>query len=237
MDRHLRPYKCDRQGCDAPAFGDAGGLFRHQREVHKSREGDRVLSEYFCPDVRCERHTRGFPRRWNLMEHQRRIHGVNRDQQQQQQQQRQDDNNNNSNSIISGGGHRNPTPRRSQNSIITSTTSTSSTTSRPMSPLSPRSESPRTAGTTTTTTSATSTTMPSIFMGFPPTSSSASASPLTGHHLHHHPTSTSTVNGLRVKLKELEDRKMMLEGENVKLGRDIEAVKHTLKVMEDSRRD
>ena len=27
---------------------------------------------------------------------------------------------------------------------------------------------------------------------------------------------------------------MMLEGENVKLGRDIEAVKHTLKVMEDS---
>ncbi|KAI9804241.1 MAG: hypothetical protein M1833_007048 [Piccolia ochrophora] len=76
MDRHFRPYKCDRAGCDAPAFGDAGGLFRHQREVHKTRDGDRPITEYMCPELRCERHKRGFPRRWNLMEHQRRVHGL-----------------------------------------------------------------------------------------------------------------------------------------------------------------
>lgn len=220
MDRHLRPYKCDRVGCDAPAFGDAGGLFRHQREVHKSRDGDRVLSEYFCPDVRCERHTRGFPRRWNLMEHQRRIHGINRDQLQQQQYQMDDTTATNNNSMMAAAHqNRKSGPRRSQTSIITTTTASTSSPSRPMSPLSPRSESPRTG-----TTTATSTTMPLFTGGFPPSSSSSGAAGAGN---------TSTVNGLRVKLRELEDRKMMLEGENVKLGRDIEAVKHTLKVMED----
>ena len=78
MDRHNRPYKCDRAGCEASAFGDAGGLFRHQREVHRTREGDRPVTEYFCQDVSCERHKRGFPRRWNLMEHRRRVHGVDK---------------------------------------------------------------------------------------------------------------------------------------------------------------
>lgn len=78
MDRHDRPYRCQQVGCDAPPFGDIGGLFRHRREVHKMRDGDRPLSEHFCPISTCERHTRGFPRRWNLLEHQRRIHGVTR---------------------------------------------------------------------------------------------------------------------------------------------------------------
>ena len=79
MDRHERPYSCDRPGCEARAFGDIGGLFRHQREVHKRPAGDRPITEYNCPDKTCERHTRGFPRRWNLLEHQRRIHGLGRD--------------------------------------------------------------------------------------------------------------------------------------------------------------
>ena len=78
MDRHQRPYSCDRPGCEARAFGDIGGLFRHQREVHKRPAGDRPITEYTCPDKTCERHTRGFPRRWNLLEHQRRIHSVGR---------------------------------------------------------------------------------------------------------------------------------------------------------------
>ncbi|KAI9801974.1 MAG: hypothetical protein M1825_003029 [Sarcosagium campestre] len=78
MDRHTRPYKCDRTGCDAPAFGDAGGLFRHQREVHKTRDDDRPITEYICPIASCPRNTRGFPRRWNLVEHQRRVHRLDK---------------------------------------------------------------------------------------------------------------------------------------------------------------
>ena len=79
MDRHNRPYRCDKPNCEAPAFGDIGGLFRHQREVHKVRDGDRPIMEHLCPDPSCDRNSRGFPRRWNLLEHQRRIHGINRE--------------------------------------------------------------------------------------------------------------------------------------------------------------
>lgn len=79
LDRHNRPYRCDKPDCEAPAFGDIGGLFRHQREVHKIRDGDRPIVEHFCPDPSCDRNSRGFPRRWNLLEHQRRIHGISRD--------------------------------------------------------------------------------------------------------------------------------------------------------------
>ncbi|KAI9827519.1 MAG: hypothetical protein M1832_004869 [Thelocarpon impressellum] len=79
MDRHNRPYKCDMTGCDALAFGDAGGLFRHRREVHRTREGDDPVTEYKCPEEGCERQKRGFPRHWNLMEHRRRVHGAPRE--------------------------------------------------------------------------------------------------------------------------------------------------------------
>ncbi|KAI9841844.1 MAG: hypothetical protein M1838_003362 [Thelocarpon superellum] len=75
MDRHRRPYRCEYADCGAPPFGDMGGLYRHLREVHRVREGDRAVTEYFCPEKQCERHKRGFPRRWNLTEHQRRVHG------------------------------------------------------------------------------------------------------------------------------------------------------------------
>ncbi|KAI9752577.1 MAG: hypothetical protein M4579_005575 [Chaenotheca gracillima] len=79
LDRHNRPYKCTREGCSAAPFGDAGGLYRHQREVHKTQEGDRPITEFLCPEKGCDRHVRGFPRRWNLIEHQRRVHGLDKE--------------------------------------------------------------------------------------------------------------------------------------------------------------
>jgi hypothetical protein len=30
---------------------------------------------YYCPYLSCERHTRGFPRKYNLVQHQRKCHG------------------------------------------------------------------------------------------------------------------------------------------------------------------
>ncbi|CAG8956742.1 hypothetical protein HYFRA_00012286 [Hymenoscyphus fraxineus] len=64
---YSRPYVCSVQGCKHPQFGDKGGLDRHTREVHGSKT-------YCCPITTCKRHTRGFPRKYNLFEHQKRCH-------------------------------------------------------------------------------------------------------------------------------------------------------------------
>lgn len=168
MDRHTRPYRCDMPACDAPAFGDAGGLFRHQREVHKSRDGDRPITEYLCPDRRCERNTRGFPRRWNLLEHQRRIHGISRD-------------------------------GNDDSRVLKRVKGARPVGSRPMSPVSPGAEDQRLS------------------------LSSSSWSKISDD---------ATASSLRAKLQELEARKTKLDDEHSKLGKDIEALKHTLRLLE-----
>jgi hypothetical protein len=74
MDKHKRPHKCEHPGCTTPAFGDKSTLIRHQREVHDSRNDGRSSGEWCCPAPSCERRSRGFARRWNLLEHCRRMH-------------------------------------------------------------------------------------------------------------------------------------------------------------------
>ncbi|KAH0553433.1 hypothetical protein GP486_006496, partial [Trichoglossum hirsutum] len=74
MDKHKRPHKCDYPGCTTPPFGDKSTLIRHRREVHDSRNDGRSAGEYCCPAPSCERQYRGFARRWNLLEHWRRMH-------------------------------------------------------------------------------------------------------------------------------------------------------------------
>jgi hypothetical protein len=74
MDKHKRPHKCSHPNCTTPSFGDKSGLLRHQREVHSSRKEGHNSGRYFCPELTCERQKRGFKRRWNLQEHQRRMH-------------------------------------------------------------------------------------------------------------------------------------------------------------------
>ncbi|KAN0099015.1 hypothetical protein V8E51_014678 [Hyaloscypha variabilis] len=67
QDKHSKPYTCLVLACRHPQFGDKGGLDRHAREVHGSKA-------YCCPITTCKRHTRGFPRKYNLFEHQKRCH-------------------------------------------------------------------------------------------------------------------------------------------------------------------
>ena len=67
QDKHSKPYTCSVPACRHPRFGDKGGLDRHAREVHGSKA-------YCCPIATCKRHTRGFPRKYNLFEHQKRCH-------------------------------------------------------------------------------------------------------------------------------------------------------------------
>lgn len=74
MDRHERPYKCREAGCELnPGFTYLGGLFRHQREVHKMHPSTKM--PLFCPLKNCNRSSgKGFTRKENFEEHKRRRH-------------------------------------------------------------------------------------------------------------------------------------------------------------------
>ena len=65
--KHSKPYICQVPNCKHTRFGDKGGLDRHNREVHGSQT-------HCCPITSCKRHVRGFPRKYNLFEHQKRCH-------------------------------------------------------------------------------------------------------------------------------------------------------------------
>jgi hypothetical protein len=69
QDKHIRPYSCHHASCNGKSFGDKGGFERHKREVHGSQA-------YKCPVLSCKRHKRGFNRRYNLLEHQKRAHSA-----------------------------------------------------------------------------------------------------------------------------------------------------------------
>ncbi|RSM14108.1 hypothetical protein CDV31_005570 [Fusarium ambrosium] len=62
--------RCLHSSCTKKSFRDKGSLDRHMREVHSSQT-------FFCPIVSCRRHKRGFNRRYNLLDHQKRRHGQN----------------------------------------------------------------------------------------------------------------------------------------------------------------
>ncbi|KAL5325693.1 hypothetical protein ACEPPN_006823 [Leptodophora sp. 'Broadleaf-Isolate-01'] len=65
--KHSKPYICQVPNCKHPRFGDKGGLDRHNREVHGPQT-------HCCPITSYKRHVRGFPRKYNLFEHQKRCH-------------------------------------------------------------------------------------------------------------------------------------------------------------------
>lgn len=74
MDKHERPHKCTVAGCEKlSGFTYAGGLLRHQREVHSMYGGPKASR--MCPYADCKRSTgAGFTRKENLQEHLRRVH-------------------------------------------------------------------------------------------------------------------------------------------------------------------
>ncbi|KAI9680633.1 MAG: hypothetical protein M1817_004073 [Caeruleum heppii] len=79
MDKHTRPYLCTESSCALlKGFTYAGGLLRHEREVHSKHGGPRRggADALRCPHPGCKRNEpgRGFTRNENLLEHLRRVH-------------------------------------------------------------------------------------------------------------------------------------------------------------------
>lgn len=74
MDKHERPYPCLENGCEKlPGFTYAGGLLRHEREVHGKHGGPK--KPLTCPHPTCKRYAgKPFSRQENLNEHLRRVH-------------------------------------------------------------------------------------------------------------------------------------------------------------------
>ncbi|THC91087.1 hypothetical protein EYZ11_009449 [Aspergillus tanneri] len=76
LDSHLKPYRCKVPACmDAQLqFSSNACLFRHEREAHGFHgHGD---NPHLCLFEGCDRSIPGygFPRRWNLFDHMRRVH-------------------------------------------------------------------------------------------------------------------------------------------------------------------
>ena len=72
--RSKKAFRCLDRNCDTKPFGSRSDLKRHQREVHHRDEDGNPCLLLPCPVFRCERHEKGFPRRWNLEDHVRRMH-------------------------------------------------------------------------------------------------------------------------------------------------------------------
>ncbi|KAL8657173.1 MAG: hypothetical protein Q9226_002181 [Calogaya cf. arnoldii] len=74
LDSHLKPYRCKLSACSTLAFSSTACLLRHEREAHGMHgHGDKP---HLCTYQDCERSIagNGFPRRWNLFDHMRRVH-------------------------------------------------------------------------------------------------------------------------------------------------------------------
>ncbi|KAL1960633.1 hypothetical protein VTO42DRAFT_7212 [Malbranchea cinnamomea] len=74
LDSHLKPYRCKVPQCVDAHFSSNACLFRHEREAHGMHgHGE---NPHLCLFSSCERSIpgNGFPRRWNLHDHMRRVH-------------------------------------------------------------------------------------------------------------------------------------------------------------------
>ncbi|PNS16604.1 hypothetical protein CAC42_4568 [Sphaceloma murrayae] len=74
-DKHHRPWRCRDAGCSKlQGFTYAGGLLRHQREVHGMHGGPKEKLYCSYPECPRNRQNRGFTRKENRDEHERRVH-------------------------------------------------------------------------------------------------------------------------------------------------------------------
>src|SRR5436190_13370824 len=74
LDSHLKPYRCKDRQCADAHFSSNACLFRHEREAHGMHgHGE---NPNLCHFNSCERSIpgSGFPRRWNLRDHMKRVH-------------------------------------------------------------------------------------------------------------------------------------------------------------------
>ena len=72
LDSHLKPYQCKHANCGELKFSSNACLFRHEREAHGMHFYGK--NPHRCHFAGCDRAIEGFPRRWNLHDHMRRVH-------------------------------------------------------------------------------------------------------------------------------------------------------------------
>lgn len=75
LDSHLKPYRCKSNECSDTHFSSTACLLRHEREAHGMH--GHGAKPFLCKFEGCERahENHGFPRRWNLLDHMKRVHG------------------------------------------------------------------------------------------------------------------------------------------------------------------
>lgn len=74
IDSHLKPFRCKVESCAKQEFSSTACLLRHEREAHGMHgHGERP---HLCHYPGCERSApgNGFPRRYNLFDHMKRVH-------------------------------------------------------------------------------------------------------------------------------------------------------------------
>lgn len=74
VDSHLKPFRCNKKSCVGVQFSSTACLLRHEREAHGMHgHGARP---HLCHFTDCERAVpgHGFPRRYNLFDHMKRVH-------------------------------------------------------------------------------------------------------------------------------------------------------------------
>ncbi|KAL5119886.1 hypothetical protein ACEQ8H_002248 [Pleosporales sp. CAS-2024a] len=74
VDSHLKPFRCNKKTCVGVQFSSTACLLRHEREAHGMHgHGARP---HLCQFRDCERAMpgHGFPRRYNLFDHMKRVH-------------------------------------------------------------------------------------------------------------------------------------------------------------------
>lgn len=74
VDSHLKPFRCNKRTCVGVQFSSTACLLRHEREAHGMHgHGARP---HLCHFRDCERAVpgHGFPRRYNLFDHMKRVH-------------------------------------------------------------------------------------------------------------------------------------------------------------------